>query len=235
MHPKVVESKAPDLKGDSVGSHCFLRVTGITFFSYPSVCVPREQKPSPQKHKTIIPSGTKAIIPQAWNTQAKFKHPISRMCLLQLIFFKPGSDQYSHILLILSLLPHGGLFFFLFVFFLHFFATQHVGSAPPDEGQTDTPASEAHSLNRQTTREVPPQFFIFEKFTSPEKCLEPCNVHVDRLYLPDSLSLSPVRVAAATCNCVFNQLPSFKQQETSLYFCFQLLLENQKIWDKFRT
>lgn len=120
MHPKVVESKAPDLKGDSVGSHCFLRVTGITFFSYPSVCVPREQKPSPQKHKTIIPSGTKAIIPQACNTQAKFKHPISRMCLLQLIFFKPGSDQYSHILLILSLLPHGGLFFGFFFFFAFF-------------------------------------------------------------------------------------------------------------------
>ena len=227
MYPKVVESKAQDLKGDSVGSHCFLRVTGITFFSYPSACVPREQKPSPRKHKTIIPSGTKAIIPQAADTQAKFKYPISPTCLLQLIFFKPGSDQYSHILFdFISSAPR--------FFFCIFFATQHVGSTPPDEGQTHTSASEAHSLNGWTTREVLPQFFIFEKFISPEKCLESCNEHADGLYLLDPLSLSPVRVAAATCNCVFNHLPSFKPQETSLYFCFQLLLENQ-IWDRFPT
>ena len=98
-----------------------------------------------------------------------------------------------------------------------------MGSAPPDEGQIHTPASEAHSLNRWTTREVPPPIFIFEKFISPEKCLESCNEHADGLYLPDPLSLSPVRVATATCNCVFNHLPSFKPQETSLYFGFQLL------------
>ena len=127
MHPKAVESKAPDLKGDSVGSHCFLRVTGITFFSYPSACVPREQKPSLRRHKTIIPSGTKAIIPQAADTQAKFKYPISPMCLLQLIFFKPGSDQYSQISFCFFLFCPT----FFFFFFLHFFCHTACGVCAP--------------------------------------------------------------------------------------------------------
>lgn len=162
MHPKVVESKAPDLKGDSVGSHCFLRVTGITFFSYPSVCVPREQKPSPQKHKTIIPSGTKAIIPQAWNTQAKFKHPISRMCLLQLIFFKPGSDQYSHILLILSLLPHGGLFFFCLFFFCIFLPHSMWGLHPLMKVKP-TPLPRKHTVLTARPPGKSPHNFLFLK------------------------------------------------------------------------
>ena len=195
MHPKVVESKALDLKGDPEGSHCFLRVTGITFFSYPSACVPREQRPSPRKHRTIIASRTKAIIPQTANTQAEFKYPISPMCLLQLIFFKPGSDQYSHILFdFISSAPWWVFFCFFLAFFL---AAQHAGSALPDEGQTHTPDLEAHSLNCRTTREVPPQFFIFEKLTSPEKCLESCNEHADGLYLPDPMSLSPSKSSSS--------------------------------------
>ena len=158
MHPKAVESKAPDLKGDSVGSHCFLRVTGITFFSYPSACVPREQKPSLRRHKTIIPSGTKAIIPQAADTQAKFKYPISPMCLLQLIFFKPGSDQYSQILF--DFISSAPRFFF---FFFSFFLPHSMWGLRPQMKVKSTPQPQKHTVLTAGPPGKFPRNFLFLK------------------------------------------------------------------------
>ena len=129
-----------------------------------------------------------------------------------------------------------GFFLFFGFCFLHFFWPHSTQGPCSLMKVKPTPLPWKHIVLTAGPPGKSPRNFLFLKNLHLQKNVWNPAMNMLTDFICWILRLSPpVRVAAATCNCAFNQLPSFKQQETSLYFCFQLLLENQKVRDRFPT